>query len=140
MGVLDKIQEFEFQKIYDHRGSLSFIEEGCDVPFSIKRVFYIYDIPGGALRGGHAHKENREVIMAVSGSFDLHLSDGTHEKVFHMNRAQKGVLIPTGVWVSMHNFTTGTIVVVLCSHPYDEADYVRDFDEYKKMLAAGEIG
>lgn len=135
MGLLDRIKEFEFQKIYDHRGSLSFIEEGCDVPFSIKRVFYIYDIPGGAKRGGHANKKNMEVVMAASGSFDLHLSDGNQDRVFHLNRANKGVLIPPGAWVNMQNFTTGTIVLVVCSEFYDEDDYIRDFDEYKKYVA-----
>ncbi len=135
MGLLDRVREIEFQKIYDPRGSLSFIEEGCHVPFSIKRVFYIYDVPGGVARGGHAHKENTMVLMAVSGSLDLHLTDGTEERVYHLNRANKGVLIPPGVWDSMHNFTTGTVVLVLCSHNYDEADYIRDFDEYRQYVA-----
>ena len=135
MGLLDRVREIEFQKIYDPRGSLSFIEEGCHVPFSIKRVFYIYDVPGGVARGGHAHKENTMVLMAVSGSLDLHLTDGTEERVYHLNRANKGVLIPPGVWDSMHNFTTGTVVLVLCSHSYDEADYIRDFDEYRQYVA-----
>lgn len=135
MGLLDRVREIEFQKIYDPRGSLSFIEEGCHVPFSIKRVFYIYDVPGGVARGGHAHKENTMVLMAVSGSLDLHLTDGTEERVYHLNRANKGVLIPPGVWDSMHNFTTGTVVLVLCSHNYDGADYIRDFDEYRQYVA-----
>lgn len=135
MGLLDRIQEFEFSKICDPRGNLSFIEGGCHVPFSIKRVFYIYDVPGGESRGGHAHRENTMVLIALSGSFDLHLTDGRETRVFRMDRANRGVLIPPGVWDSMHNFTTGTVVLTLCSHLYDESDYIRDFDEYKTYAA-----
>ncbi len=135
MRVLDRIKELEFSKVCDPRGNLSFIEEGCHVPFSIKRVFYIYDVPGGETRGGHAHKENAQVLIALSGALDLHLTDGREERVYRMDRANRGVLIPPGVWDSMHNFTTGTTVLVLCSQHYDEDDYIRDFDEYKRYVA-----
>ena len=137
MTPLKNVRTYEFSKVCDPRGNLSFIEEGCHVPFSIKRVFYIYDVPGGESRGAHAHKTCSEVLIAVSGSFDLHLSDGEQEITITLNRANKGVLIPPGVWDSMHNFTTGTVVLVLCSHLYDEDDYIRDFDEYKEWLRTG---
>lgn len=130
MRLLDNIKVFEFSKICDPRGNLSFIEEGLHVPFPIKRVFYIYDVPGGECRGGHAHKENSTVLIAVSGSLDLRLTDGKEERVITLNRANKGVLIPPGVWDSMHNFTTGTVCLALCSHHYEEEDYIRDLDEY----------
>lgn len=131
---LDNVREFEFPKICDPRGNLSFIEGGCHVPFAIKRVFYIYDVPGGATRGAHAHKTNSEVLVAVSGSFDLHLSDGVTERVITLNRSNQGVLIPPCVWDSMHNFTTGTVCVAMCSHHYDENDYIRDIDEYMEYM------
>lgn len=135
MGLLEKVQVFEFSKICDPRGNLSFIEEGLHVPFPIRRVFYIYDVPGGECRGGHAHKTNSTVLIAVSGSFDLKLSDGKEERVITLNRANKGVLIPPGVWDSMHNFTTGTVCLALCSHHYEEEDYIRDLDEYMDYIA-----
>lgn len=134
MSLLDKVQQFEFSKVCDPRGNLSFIEGGCHVPFAIKRVFYIYDVPGGETRGGHAHYENSTVLIAVSGSFDLHLTDGTDELVIPMNRSNRGVLIPPGLWDCMHNFTTGTVCLALCSHHYEEEDYIRDYDEYLEYV------
>lgn len=134
MSALDKVRILEFPKICDPRGNLSFIESGCHVPFAIKRVFYIYDVPGGATRGAHAHKENSTVLIALSGSFDLHLSDGEQERIIPMNRSTKGVLIPPMVWDSMHNFTTGTVCLALCSNYYEEDDYIRDYDEYLEAV------
>ena len=136
MSPLEKVRIFEFSKVCDPRGNLSFIEEGCHLPFAIRRVFYIYDVPGGETRGGHAHKENSTVLIAVSGSFDLHLTDGRDEMTVTLNRANKGVLIPPGVWDSMHNFTTGTVCLALCSHHYEESDYIRDLDEYLDYVKA----
>lgn len=135
MSPLDNVRTLEFSKVCDPRGNLSFIEEGCHVPFSIRRVFYIYDVPGGETRGGHAHRQNQTVLIALSGSFDLHLNDGEREITFTLNRANRGVLIPPGVWDSMHNFTTGTVVLALCSDHYEEEDYIRDFDEYKAYVS-----
>ncbi len=136
MSPLDKVKVYEFSKVSDPRGNLSFIEEGCHVPFVIKRVFHIYDVPGGETRGGHAHKENIEVVMAVSGSFDMYLTDGDNEIVVKLDRANKGVLVPPGVWITMRNFTTGTVVAALCSQYYEASDYIRDFDKYKEYVAA----
>jgi len=136
MSPLDNVKELEFSKVCDPRGNLSFIEEGCHVPFPIRRVFYIYDVPGGESRGGHAHKENQTVLIALSGSFDLRLTDGRDTITIPMNRANRGVLIPTRVWASMVNFTTGTVCLALCSHHYEESDYIRDFDEYLEYVEA----
>lgn len=130
MSQLDKVRTIEFPKICDPRGNLSFIESARHIPFSIKRVFYIYDVPGGETRGGHAHRECSCVLIAVSGSFDLRLTDGISEMTITLNRSNKGVLIPPGVWDTMHNFTTGTVALALASHPYEEEDYIRDYDEY----------
>lgn len=134
MRPLEKVKIYEFPKICDPRGNLSFVEEGCHVPFPIRRIFYIYDVPGGETRGGHAHIKNQTVLVAVSGSLDLHLTDGTDEIVVTLNRANKGVLIPPGVWDSMHNFTTGTVVLAICSELYEEEDYIRDFNAYVEYM------
>lgn len=130
MSPLDKVRLIEFPKITDPRGNLSFIESGCHVPYPIRRVFYIYDVPGGATRGAHAHKECMETIIALSGSFDVHLNDGKEERIYTLNRSNMGLLIPAGLWLSTQNYTTGTICLVLCSEFYEEEDYIRDFDEF----------
>ena len=135
MSPLKQVQFLDFPKICDPRGNLSFIEGGCHVPFAIKRVFYIYDVPGGESRGAHAHYRNSMVLIALSGSFELHLSDGEETMVIPMNRSNRGVLIPPGVWDSMHNFTTGTVVLALCSRIYEEEDYIRDYDKYLEYAA-----
>ncbi len=134
MSLLKKVKIIEFPKICDPRGNLSFIESARHVPFSIKRVFYIYDVPGGETRGGHAHRECSCVLIAVSGSFDLRLTDGKDEMTITLNRSNKGVLIPPGVWDTMHNFTTGTVALALASHAYEEEDYIRDYDEYLEYV------
>lgn len=133
---LDKVRKIEFPKICDPRGNLSFIEGGCHVPITIRRVFYIYDVPGGATRGAHAHKECIEVLIPLSGSFDVHLSDGTEERIYTLNRSNVGLLVPPGLWLSTHNYTTGSICLVLCSDYYEEEDYIRDFEEYCSYMAA----
>ena len=130
MSPLDNVKVFEFPKICDPRGNLSFVEGARHIPFSIKRVFYLYDVPGGETRGGHAHKECSCVLVAVSGSFELRLTDGVQEITINLNKSNKGVLIPPGVWDTMHNFTTGTVALAFASHPYEEEDYIRDYDEY----------
>lgn len=127
---LDKVRLIDFPKICDPRGNLSFVEGGRHLPFNIKRVFYIYDVPGGETRGGHAHRACSTVLVAVSGSLTVRLTDGVDEKVVRLNRSNKGVLIPAGVWDTMEDFTTGTVVVAFASHQYEEEDYIRDFDEY----------
>lgn len=134
MSLWRKTQLIEFPKICDIRGNLSFVEGARHVPFPIRRVFWIYDVPGGETRGGHAHKKCHEVIMAAAGSFDLRLTDGKSERIITLNRSNRAVFIPTGVWVTMHNFTTGTILLALTDREYEEEDYIRDWDEYLEYM------
>jgi len=116
----------------DPRGSLTYIYENDQVPFPIRRVFYIYDVPAGKDRGAHAHKECWQFIVAVSGAFEVFLSDGNEEKTVTLNRPYQGLLVPPGIWAHEQEFTTGALCLVLASHPYSEDDYIRDYDEYKK--------
>ncbi|WP_456087497.1 sugar 3,4-ketoisomerase [Parabacteroides sp.] len=120
--------------IRDKRGNLSFIEERNHLPFAIKRVYWIYDVPGGEIRGGHAYKQNEEFIIALSGSFDVVISDGEQSKVYHLNRSYKGVYIPKMYWRELENFSTNSVAFIASSTLYDEADYIRDYDEYKRMV------
>ena len=118
-------------KIGDARGNLSIIEQFKQIPFEIKRTYWIYDVPGGMDRGGHAYKENQEFIVALSGSFDVVLNDGEEEKVFSLNRSYLGLYVPKGIWRTMTNFSTNSLALVLSSTDYDEDDYILDFDRYK---------
>ncbi|MCH5214395.1 MAG: WxcM-like domain-containing protein [Muribaculaceae bacterium] len=130
MSPLDKVRYLDFPKICDPRGNLTFIEGGRHVPFPIKRVFYIYDVPGGAWRGAHAHKQCTQVLIPVAGSFDARLSDGSETRQFHLAGSDTALMVPPGLWLSTHNYTTGSICLVLCDELYDEDDYIRDFDDY----------
>lgn len=114
--------------ISDTRGNLSVIEEFKDIPFKIERTYWIYDVPGGAKRGGHAYKENQEFIVALSGSFDVVLYDGKERMVFHLNRSYYGLYIPKGLWREMENFSTNSLALVLSSTKFDASDYIRDYD------------
>lgn len=122
----------DIQKIYDPRGSLSVIENSCLLPYDIQRVYYIYDIPSGVVRGGHSHKVCQEFIVALSGSFEVILKDGTNENRVLLNRPDRGLLIPTGIWRELENFSSGSVCLVLASEKYSEDDYVRDYDAYLK--------
>lgn len=122
-------------KILDDRGNLSFIEEQNHVPFTIKRVYWIYDVPGGEFRGSHAFCETEELIVALSGSFDVVLHDGTQEHRFHLNRSYNGVYIPKMVWRKLENFSTNSLALILASTEYEEQDYIRDFDHFIKSKA-----
>jgi len=123
----------ELPKIEDPRGSLSFIESGCHVPFEIKRVYYLYDVPGGAERGGHAHKALHQLIIAMSGSFDVSLDDGQEKRQFHLNRSYYGLYVCPMIWRELDNFSSGSVCMVLASNYYDEGDYYRDYSQF--MLA-----
>lgn len=116
-------------KIEDTRGNLSVIENDI-IPFEIKRVYYLYDVPAGAERGGHAHKEQKEFLIALSGSFDVILNDGKSEKVISLNKPFEGLLINEGIWRELKNFSSGSVCLVLASAIFDEEDYIRDFDEF----------
>jgi len=133
MGLIEKCKIIELPKITDVRGNLTFIEGEKHIPFQIKRVFYLYDVPGGASRGGHAHYKLQQLIISVSGSFDVVLDDGETKKKVHLDRAYYGLYIPPMVWRELENFSTGAVALVLASELYDEKDYVRDYETFKKL-------
>jgi len=120
-------------KILDDRGNLSFIEENSHIPFKIKRVYWIYDVPGGEVRGGHAYKELYELIVALSGSFDVVLDDVKEKKTFHLNRSYYGLYVPKMIWRQLENFSTNALCLILASEQYDESDYIRDYNEFVKL-------
>jgi len=119
-------------KFEDPRGNLSFVEEENHIPFKIERTYWIYDVPGGQVRGGHAFKEQREFIIALSGSFDVVVDDGSRKQVHPLNRSYYGLYVPCGLWRQMENFSTNSLAVVLTSTKYIESDYIRDYDEFLK--------
>ena len=123
-------------KFEDPRGNLSFIEENSHIPFKIARTYWIYDVPGGEVRGGHAFKEQQELIVALSGSFDVVVDDGREKQVFSLNRSYYGLYIPAGYWRQMQNFSTNSLALVLSSTHYDEDDYIREYDDYLKYRQA----
>jgi uncharacterized RmlC-like cupin family protein len=122
-------------KILDRRGNLSFIEGENHIPFKIVRCHWIYDVPGGEKRGGHAYKENQEFIVALSGSFDVITNDGKEEKKYQLNRSYYGLYIPAMIWRQMENFSTNSLALVLASTIYDEKDYIRNYDEYLRQVS-----
>jgi hypothetical protein len=123
----------DLPRVNDPRGNLTFIEGGRHVPFEIKRVYYLYDVPGGAERGGHAHKDLHQLIIAMSGSFDVILDDGAQQKRFHLNRSYFGLYVCPMIWRALDNFSSGSVCMVLASILYDEADYFRDYEEFRKV-------
>jgi len=125
---------FDLPKVEDPRGNLTFIEEETHIPFKIKRVYWIFDVPGGQIRGGHAFMEQQEFIVALSGSFDVIVDDGKEKHTFSLNRSYYGLYIPNGLWRQMENFSTNSIALVLSSTYFNEKDYIRDFEDYKKWL------
>lgn len=127
---LDLCHRIDLPKVADPRGNLTFIEGMVHVPFGIARVYYLYDVPGGAARGGHAHKAMQQVIIAMSGSFDVVLDDGHEQKRFHLNRSYYGLYVCPMVWRELDNFSSGSVGLVLASTRYDERDYYRDYDEF----------
>ncbi len=127
----------QFPKILDPRGNLTFIEQEQHIPFKISRVYWIYDVPGGEQRGGHAFREQNEIIIALSGSFDVFLDDGTAQKIVHLNRAYHGLYVPKMIWRRMQNFSTNSVAYVLAGNPYNEVDYLRDYEEYKALMQEG---
>jgi WxcM-like, C-terminal len=128
---LDLCRIVDLPKITDARGNLTFVEGGRHVPFDIRRVYYLYDVPGGSERGGHAHKGLHQLIIAMSGSFDVLLDDGRGKKRFHLNRSYNGLYVCPMIWRELDNFSSGSVCMVLASNLYDEADYIRDYAEFK---------
>lgn len=129
--VIDTCKIIELPKITDPRGNLSIVEQTKQIPFIIKRVHWVYDVPGGYDRGGHAYKETEEFIVALSGSFDVVVDDGEKKEIFQLNRSYFGLYVPRGLWRTMTNFSTNSLALVLSSTKYDEKDYVSDYEEYK---------
>lgn len=127
---LNDCRIIELPKIGDPRGNLTFIESGNHIPFDIKRVYYLYDVPGGAERGGHAHKGLQQLIIAMSGSFDVLLDDGLEKKKVHLNRSYLGLYVPSMTWRELDNFSSGSVCMVLASNGFDEEDYIRDYSEF----------
>jgi len=120
----------ELPKICDPRGNLTFIEGLNHIPFAIQRIYYLYDVPGGSSRAAHAHRNLQQLFVAMSGSFDVHLDDGENKQTHHLNRSYYGLYVCPMIWRDLDNFSTGSVCMVLASEPYDEADYIRDYDDY----------
>ena len=125
-------------KIEDERGNLSFIEEDNQIPFEIKRAYWIYDVPGGQIRGGHAFRDQKEIIVALSGSFDVTVDDGKENQTFSLNRSYYGLYISAGLWRQMQNFSTNSLAIILSSTNYQKEDYIRDYDEFLKYRRENE--
>ncbi len=128
--ALNDCKIVDLPKIADPRGNLTFIEGGRHVPFDIQRVYYLYDVPGGAERGGHAHKGLHQLIVAMSGSFDVVLDDGREKKRYHLNRSYHGLYVCPMIWRELDNFSSGSVCMVLASNRYDESDYYRDYSKF----------
>ena len=128
-------QLINLPRFLDFRGNLSFIEEDTHLPFKIKRVYWIYDVPGGELRGGHAFRETKEFIVALSGSFDVLLNDGYKDYRFSLNRSYYGVFVPKMVWRMLENFSTNSLALIIASTDYNEFDYIMNFEEFKHLKA-----
>ena len=128
---IDLCRVIDLPRIQDARGNLTFVEGGHHIPFDIQRVYYLYDVPGGAERGGHAHKALHQLIIAMSGSFDVVLDDGTRKLRVHLNRSYQGLYVCPMIWRELDNFSSGSVCMVLASNRYDESDYYRDHAEYR---------
>jgi len=130
---LSKCRIIDLPKVADARGNLTFIEESKHIPFAIKRVYYLYDVPGGESRGGHAHKSLQQFIIAASGSFDVILDDGFKKRRFHLNRSYYGLYMPDMIWRELDNFSSGSVCLVLASDLYKAEDYIYDYETFKKL-------
>ncbi|MFT0319028.1 sugar 3,4-ketoisomerase [Bacteroides thetaiotaomicron] len=137
--TINDVKLIELPKFADPRGNLSFAEQNNHVPFTIRRTYWIYDVPGGESRGGHAYKETSEFIIAISGGFDVTVDDGKEKNTFTLNRSYYGLYIPKGLWRKMENFSTNSFALEFADTKYDRNDYVEDYDEYLKIKSNGEI-
>jgi dTDP-4-dehydrorhamnose 3,5-epimerase-like enzyme len=124
----------ELNKVHNRSGNITAIESNLDIAFDIKRIYYLYDVPGGAERGGHAHKELQQLIVAASGCFDVVIDDGRNRKVVELNRPYYGLYVVPGIWRELINFSSGAICLVVASHKYDENDYIRDINAFKNFI------
>lgn len=128
--MIEECKIIQLPRINDPRGNLTFVESRRHIPFDIRRVYYLYDVPGGAERGGHAHKGLHQLIIAMSGSFDIHLDDGYSKKTIHMNRSYYGLYVCPMIWRGIDNFSSGAVCMAMVSEYYDELDYYRDYDQF----------
>lgn len=136
LPLSDMAQLIDLPRITDGRGNLSFVEGGRHIPFDIARVYYLYDVPDKQVRAGHAHRKLRQLLIAVSGSFDLHLDNGNEKAVFHMARPDQGLIMGSLIWREIHNFSTDAVCLVLASMPYEEQDYIRSYDKFLAVCAS----
>jgi len=120
----------ELDKHHHEKGNITVVKNNTTVPFDVKRIYYLYDVPGGESRGAHAHKELRQLVIAASGSFDVTLDDGNVKRTFTLNRPYQGLLVVPGIWRELNNFSSGSVCLVLASHAYDASDYIREYDNY----------
>ena len=131
---MEQVRIIDLPKISDPRGNLSVIEELKNIPFEIARTYWIYDVPGGEGRGGHAYRNNQEFIVALSGAFDVIVDDGKEKKTFSLNRSYYGLYVPAGLWRKMYNFSTNSLAMVLASEPYSREDYIYDYEQFLKEI------
>ena len=136
---MSTVKIIELPKFLDARGNLSFAQNNTHIPFEIKRTYWLYDVPGGESRGGHAYRETEEFVIALSGSFDVIVDDGKEKKTFHLNRSYYGLYIPKGMWREMDNFSTNSLALEFASTKYDSSDYIRDYNEFLKLKEDGKI-
>ena len=139
MATIDDAKIVELPKFLDARGNLSFVEQNNHIPFEIKRTYWIYDVPGGESRGGHAYRKNKEFIVALSGAFDIIVDDGLNKKKFTLNRSYYGLFVPSGLWREIENFSTNSFALEFGSEHYSKEDYIRKYDEFLKMKSDGNI-
>ena len=137
--TIDDCKIIELPRFLDARGNLSFVEQLNHIPFEIKRTYWIYDVPGGEERGGHAFRQNEEFIVALSGAFGVTVDDGQQKKTFMLNRSYYGLYIPKGLWRTMENFSTNSFALEFGSTHYQQEDYIREYDEFLKLKGNGEI-
>ena len=137
--TIEDVKIIELPKFTDPRGNLSFVEQLNHIPFEIKRTYWIYDVPGGENRGGHAFKKNQEFIVALSGAFDVIVDDGTNKKKFALNRSYYGLYVPAGLWRTMENFSTNSLALEFGSEHYCKDDYIRNYEQFKILKCNGEI-
>ena len=139
MATVEDVRIIELPKFLDARGNLSFAEQNNHIPFEIKRTYWIYDVPGGEDRGGHAFRENQEVVIALSGAFDVLVDDGENKKTFTLNRSYYGLYIPKGLWRTMENFSTNSLALEFANTIYDRSDYIENYEDFQNLKYNGEI-
>jgi len=137
--TIDDVKLIELPRFMDPRGNLSFVEQNNQIPFEIQRTYWMYDVPGGEDRGGHAYKATDEFIIAIAGAFDVVVDDGEQKKTFTLNRSYYGLYVPKGLWRSMENFSTASLALEFADTKFDRNDYVMDYEQFKEMKSNGEI-